>query len=218
MKRNNLALALGGVLAACNVNALTIDSFDTLQANKRVINGDSVVTNNTSGAGVTYIGTSRDLSSQSTGTNSYTDASINFSFVSVLDMANNVNSTGVVYVQWYGISGPASDFTEAGNNFGLRISLPAPIDNSLTVTFLVNGTSSAVQTFPDGSVGELFPFAFASFSDPSVFTNVTELRMTMTGPTGWDAAVDLVETVPLPGTLMLMGIGLAGLARSVKRA
>ncbi|WP_157817800.1 PEP-CTERM sorting domain-containing protein [Candidatus Thiodictyon syntrophicum] len=222
MKKIDLALALCGVLAACNAGALTIDSFDTTQSNKRVANGASVdIPINTSGAGVTYIGTSRTLSSQAaTGETSWTDARIaTASYPSALYVANNA-SPGTVYVQWNGISGSDRDFT-AGNALGLRISLPALVNNALTVTFLVNGTSSASRTFTSSTSDDLF--TFASFTDRSVFADVSTLRMTTTmtlgtsDPTGW-AAIGLVETVPLPGTLMLVGIGLAGLARSVKRA
>jgi len=223
MKKIDLALALCGGLAACNVNALTIDSFETLQVNTRVTAGSGVVTTNTAAPPLTYIGTSRNLASQSTGTDTgtdFTDVSIT---PSALRMVNGGNSAGTIYVQWNNISGSASDFTEGGNSLGLRISLPAPLPNAMSVTFLVNGLSSAPSsaqyTYPSGTAGNAIPyFAFASFTDPSVFTNVTTLRMTVTGATGWDGAIDGVETVPLPGTLMLVGIGLAGLARSIKRA
>jgi hypothetical protein len=205
---------------------LTIDNFNTTQSNKTVTNG-AVVDRpiNTSGAGVTYIGTSRTLSSRAAvGTSSSTEARINVApNLSALHM-NNIGSAGTVYVEWNGISGSASDFTEGGISSQFRINLPAPLTTSVSVAFLVNGTEEKTKIYLSGT-SAYADFAFASFTTPNLFTNVTTLRMTMTGVAsepGWSATFGDVETVPLavplPGTLMLVGIGLAGLARSAKRA
>lgn len=71
------------------------------------------------------------------------------------------------------------------------------------------------MSFPDGTFGPSFFFPFAMFTDPGVFSAVTELVMLLSSPTpAWDASIfflsaDQTPQVPVPGTLALLGLGLA---------
>jgi hypothetical protein len=148
---------------------------------------------------------------------------INTLFPGRLDVSNSPVSNGTVSITWTGISAPDSDFTDAGLSTGLFLDLPAAINNDLTVSFTANGTSTFARSFVTGASGSDFFFPFASFTDDTVFSNVTTLVMTLTSSlAAWDAQVDLIETrprpVPAPGTLGLLGLGLLGIGvRRFKR-
>jgi hypothetical protein len=135
----------------------------------------------------------------------------------LLDMASSTASIATVDVTWDNFS--AVDLTEGGLADGIFLSLPNPIDNDLDVTFLINGTSTFTNTYPDGSSGNDFFIAFSSFSDSAVFGSVDSIMMSLTDGTGWDAQVDFIETrprdepspMPEPGSLALLGLGLISL-------
>jgi hypothetical protein len=126
-------------------------------------------------------------------------------------MQNSVGAIGTFTVSWDGID--HIDLTENGTILGFQLTIPLAIDNPLSVTFSA-GAASVTRTFPNGTQGSGFfiPFGNQDFSD------VTRLTASFTGPAGWDAGVQLIGTTPIPGTLLLMGAGLLGLARWGKRA
>jgi hypothetical protein len=201
---------LAGISAA---HALEIDTFGDDQSVTVVNTSDD---NDVAPGG--FVGTNRNLAAVNTG--GQTQAFINNLTPGALDISNTTTANGTVTVNWTGISGSDSDFT-APNATGVFIGIPNPIDNLLTITMTANGSSSATQNFPNGSVGSDFFFPFASFSDPSVFTAVTSFEMVLSSNgNAWDASIEFVETrdnpIPLPGTLALLGLGLASLG--VRRA
>jgi hypothetical protein len=184
------------------------------------INGANQTTNNVGGV---YIGANRDISATA-GASGQTTGNSNAAFaLSVLDLANTSTSAGTIYVQWNGITGVNKDLTSVGTNFGIYMALPTPVDNGLDVTFTATGAAGTAvisRNFPSGITGDSFFFKFTDGTNPGVWASVDTLRATFTGPTAWDAQVSLLETreAPIPGTILLMGAGLLGLARRAKRA
>ena len=208
-----LVLAAAGLLTLGPAAALIIDSFDFPALGDLVgIRSGApypVLAITTPDVGDRFLGTSRTLSvtaptGQSTG-------EINGLTADALEMQNSVVAIGTFTVRWDGID--HIDLTENGSIFGFQLTIPEAIDNPLTVTFSA-GAASVNRTFPNGTQGNSF---FIPFGDQD-FSDVTQLTATFTGPPGWDAAVQLIGTAPIPGTLLLMGVGLLGLARWGKRA
>lgn len=218
MKRSALALAIVGAFAVGTANALTIDDFSTDQS-VAVTSAAPAADNNNVVAG---IGNPRNLMVDKTvGPAGGANGAFADVIGGALSMANGPTTESTITVTWSAIAAANADFTDAGQSTGIFFSLPDPIDNDLTVTFTANGTSTYSVTFPNGSAGNDFFAPFSEFDDPSVFTSMSTLSIAFTGPAAWDANIDLVETrptpVPVPGTLALFGLGLAGLARRMKR-
>jgi hypothetical protein len=208
-----LALVATSLLAVGPASALTIDSFDFPIGGDfvQVVNGTSFVT--TDDVGDRFLGTRRTLTV--TNTIGRSTGEINSLTPDALDMSNTTTGNGIITVLWDGIANV--DLTENNTILGFQLTLPDAIDNDLTVTFTAGsgpGAPSVSRTFLSGTTGANFfiPFGNQDFSD------VTSLTARFTGPVAWDAVVQLIGTAPIPGTLLLMGVGLLGLARWGKRA
>jgi hypothetical protein len=149
----------------------------------------------------------------------------------LLDINNGATERSTVTVLWNanGVGLGGLDLTDAGLSLGLFMALPNPIDNIMDTLWTItsaSGSSTRARQFPDGSQGADFFFPFANFTGTADFAAVTAIQLEITSPSvGLDTQIDLVETrprpptVPVPGTLLLMGLGLAGIAaRRVKRS
>jgi hypothetical protein len=207
-----LALVATSLLAVGPANALTIDSFDFPIGGDvaQITNGNGgTISVTTTDVGDRFLGTTRTLSV--TNTIGRSTGEINDLTPDALDMSNTTTGDGVITILWDGIDNV--DLTENNTVLGFILTLPEAIDNDLTVTFTA-GAASVTQTFLSGTTGiNLFiPFGNQDFS------NVTSLTARFTGPVAWDAVVQLIGTAPIPGTLLLMGVGLLGLARWGKHA
>lgn len=204
-----LALIATSLLAVGSARALIIDSFDFPIGGDfvQVVNGIRSVT--TTDVGDRFLGTTRTLSVSNTIGRS--TGEINGLTPDALDMSNTTTGNGIITVRWDGIANV--DLTENNTVLGFQLTLPDAIDNDLIVTFTA-GAASVTKTFLNGTQGTNFfiPFGNQDFSD------VTSLTASFTGPVAWDAVVQLIGTTPIPGTLLLMGVGLLGLARWGKRA
>ncbi|WP_295577662.1 hypothetical protein [uncultured Lamprocystis sp.] len=215
-KQIQLVLALAGLLTFGSASALIIDSFD-FPADGDLVgirNGAAFprLTTTTLDVGDRFIGTSRTLSvTSTTPVSAQSTGELNGLTPDALDMQNSVVAIGTFTVSWDGID--HIDLTENGTILGFQLTIPEAIDNPLIVTFSA-GAASVTRTFPNGTQGSGFfiPFGNQDFSD------VTRLTASFTGSAGWDAVVQLIGTAPIPGTLLLMGVGLLGLARWGKRA
>lgn len=160
-----------------------------------------------------FIGNNRKMRLQNESGNSTVAAnSIN---PGALIVANSSTANATVTLTWTGITGSDQDFTGGGSFDGLFLGIPISIDKDLEVAFSANGISDLAMSFADGTFGSAFFFPFADFSDPSVFTAVTDLTMELSSPdNAWDANIVFLAAtpapqIPVPGTLPLLAFGIA---------
>ena len=222
------------VLASGAAHALVIDTFDRRQTVSVTDAAPTSATNTVANAPPLtsgyQVGADRTITVNKTlGEEGFANGAYGEVIGGKLTMANGPATASLITVEWRGISGSDSDFTDSGRSTGFFLALPDAIDKRLKVSYTAtgaSGTSTYSRIYADGSSGNDFFAPFAEFSNPSLFTSVTFLSIEFAGirPDGspnqvaWDAAVDFVETtVPVPGTLALLGIGLAGLAGRIRR-
>lgn len=128
----------------------------------------------------------------------------------ILGITNSPGSAGTASILWDNFG--TVDFTQGGNT-AFKLEVLALDNKTISVEMRVNGSSNAVNA-AISSVGE-YLFDFASFSDASLFNQLTSLEMRLSGPPAWDGQFKLstVSTpVPLPPSFFLMGLALAGFA------
>lgn len=206
-------MAAAGLLATAGIAhaAFVIDDFSDTQT-LRIFSG-SGMESSTLVDPVSAIAGTRTLSIENS--SGLSTASVNEISQFVLSVVNGPTSNATVTVTWSGIDSVYQDFTGGGTVDSIAIGFSAPIDNRLTVGFTVNGLASFARDFEHHMVGQSFLFPFASFTDPGVFTSVSELMMVLSSPDqAWDADVFLPPPpllpvqIPVPGTLALVGLGL----------
>ncbi|WP_431066114.1 hypothetical protein [Methylotuvimicrobium sp.] len=125
----------------------------------------------------------------------------------LLQITNSVTSDGIASVLWDGFD--SVDFISLGINAFLLDILA--IDHDVDIDFVVNGISSSpLQNFAGPGNNYV---NFNDFSVPSVFNEVTSIRLNLRGPAAWDGQVKLVgaqnpSTVPEPDLFILLSFAL----------
>ncbi len=225
-KLNLLAASVFGILASGTAQAIVIDDFSHAQSSSVTSSTANAVSTATESSIDLFLGTTRTLTisdfvGNGAGANGiYADIGPDPTnpLNTVLSMANGPVATSTITIEWSGIDHVDLTMPTAT---GLYLALPNAIDNDLTVLFSINGGASTYsKTFLDGSSGADFFINFSLFNVPTAANDVTSFSMAFSGPTAWDAQIDLVETregVPEPATLGLFGIGLLGFAASRRR-
>ncbi len=128
------------------------------------------------------------------------------------EINNNIGEQTEVIVDWVIAPDMLPDATSAVfSGMILAADLPHTID------FLFNGTSIGSVAVSMFTLNESFSFAF----DPDLFNAGGTLSMViLSNILGQDLALDLLEitySVPTPGTLALIGLGLVGAGLSRRR-
>jgi len=143
----------------------------------------------------------------------------------VLDINDTVSAATEVVLTWNaGGTGLGDIDLYAGGATGIYLAFPTAMDHALVLSFDIEDiggglTASRSITFPIGSQGNDFFFAFSSFTNPTALSSADSIRMTVNSTTpGLDANLDLIETrdappssVPEPATMGLLSLGLLGL-------
>lgn len=231
------ALALTGLLGAGTASAnVVIDHFNHGLA-QEVSNDNLDRTDLDTGLPTTSVigGARKTLLTNVTGAGEFSTAALLVNNASsgkvTMSNAEGVDSRATVVwdggggavtdIQYNGIA--AQDLTDSGAALGFRFTVSS-IDQFVDVTFNVWSGAQAVKSTWTGTFAaavDKFFIPFSSFTGTASFGSVTAMQMILDGPTAWDGAIDIVETsesIPLPGTVLLMGAGLLGLARRMKRS
>ena len=212
-----LALTLGTAQAG-----ITIDHF----ADNQLVRDppDLSETSSSTLSGGNFIGASRDMTVDRNGADGSVYAASNSVNPEILVIGNSGSANGIVDLQWNAILD--LDLTDGGAK-GIFLAFNDAIDKELTISFeAFDGALSAVgsKTFANGSQGFDFFIPFDSFTNQTALASVNTLSARFTSiAANWDAGISFIETrdtssVPVPGVLSLMAIGLTGLGFSRRRA
>ncbi|MFZ2449955.1 MAG: PEP-CTERM sorting domain-containing protein [Methylovulum miyakonense] len=223
-KTLSASLLLAGTLGLANqAHALNIDSFDTTTqflASPVAVAGSQL-------AAPEAIGGFRKLDIQSTTgfTTIAANTGPNFGALTVSNNTNVISTTSVLWNHNNGTNGGLNgvDLTDGGASTALLLGISSIDVGLVSIKFDIKDTGSDIAslTLSGLNVG-LQTFLFSSFSNYAAvdFTQIQRIQMTIIAGISSDLALDLVETnreLPEPSSLVLMGLGLAGLSCFRKR-
>lgn len=212
-KTGVIALASAAALFAGSAHAqILIDDFGTAQT----VTATLPAPNPNAGTSFNFTGTDLTGADRTT-TNTVFAGSAAGNIVTLIPgtdvlsiSANALSAGGTASLLYDGFG--SVDFTAGGTAIVLEV---LSIDTGVSVEMIVNGAStSGAQGFTGAGT---FFVPFGAFSNPGVFGAVNSVELVFTGTTPWDGtfrflrAANPPSSVPVPGTIALMGLALAGL-------
>ena len=216
------AVALLGAAPAVYAGQITIDDFTTAQALTAPI---GTVSSSAAGGGI--LGGERDaILSIVTDTNPFNDAEVNIGF-GIVSHSNPSNVNSTLELQYDGVDGSSALDTGGLGNLDLGgftgiaidiLSLDLPVDIEITVYTDGVGASTAMLNLAGGIAGQTFVVPFAAFVGAGDFGDVGAITFDFSGTTSFDLTLDLIQAVPEPAPLALMGAGLLALGLMRKSA
>ena len=218
-------VAVSGMLTMGAANALVIDSFDTALSVAGGIlvdgaGGGGQFDRSTS-AGGDILGGDRELFIENLGPDGLVTAEVSSGTFKHSNPAGQ-NALGTSLLRWDGAdANPGAneldmglggiDLTQSGNQIHLRV-ISADLSNStvtLTLYTSLIDFTSVVLNIPVTP-----PAAPDHYVNLSAFgtnaTNVNAIELFANGGANFDAEIDIIEVVPEPGALTLLGAGLLG--------
>ena len=218
----SLALAAAVVATASHAAPVVVDDFSTAQA--KIIDtttGDGGVSSQVMGAGI--LGDYRDLFVEKImgPVGRQVDGSVD-----AAGLAYNADSLvgGVGRIRWDGINSGAAvdtdglgaiDFTGSGSAIRVKLSADATVPLSMTIW---SPMASATKLFNLAAGTTFVDFLYADFVGVD-FTKVGAIELQINDGTvlARDLSVTLVNSVPEPGTVALLGMALLGLGAARRR-
>ena len=228
-----LVSTLATLFSAGSANALIIDDFSVVQ-NNIYLTGPAPKTslgNTQVGAASSIVGGVRQSDVTLYAGNDAADVNVRV-VAGVLDINDSVSAATTVMLTWDASGlGLGNIDLYAGGATGIYLAFPTAMDHALMLSFDIydlgsNLTASSSRTFPIGSQGDDFFFAFSDFTNLAALSSADRIRMTVDSTTaGLDANIDLIETrngptgnVPEPATMGLLGLGLLSLGITRRKA
>lgn len=227
--RTTLMLAIATILVfglTTNTSAAIIDDFTDAQP--ALVTGGGVETSEICGGSM--LGGCRTITvtaAASSGPSTSSSVGVESGFLSI---DNGVGISSIIEVVWAGAGAaglaPAGDLSSTiaivvevfFADLGMTIDFQLEDYSGNTATHSLNIAST--QLPPTGPVQYLFSLgSFISAPGATDLSDLKSVKMTITGPDAYDAAITFVDTtaVPEPTTWMLSGLALLGLGLMRRR-